>query len=249
MEYKDLFSYNDIKIEDKIKFSPSMFGTFYENPKSWYKKNILKEDSFTGNTNTVIGTILHSRVGAYWKGIPIDEDVEANYLANYETSAEVNDWKVYEAVTSLWNIAPEHIVQMDKPTHIEESVCFEIPNTEYYIAGTYDYAYLDDRCKLGDLKTSSTNPKSIKVSHRIQLLLYALALKHSKGITIKEIEVTYFVKTKTPKITTLVEPIGEYDYNYIKKEVVNMIKRLDLVKKDKELEQVLFFNNSNSYIK
>lgn len=248
MEYKDLFEYNDINIDGKVKLSPSGFSLFFENPKVWYKNNILRDNNFSGNTATIVGTILHARIGAYWKGIEIDEDVEVEYISQYDDNPEVDCWKISDEVANLWDIVPDHIVQMKKPTSIEEIVSFEIPNTNYHISGTYDYANLED-LRIGDIKTTSTTPKKIKVSHRIQLLLYCLAIRYSQGIVVDQIEVLYLVKTKKPKIVTLVEKITEDDYEWIKDQVKSMVKRIELVENDNSLMDIIFYNNPDSYIK
>ena len=246
MEYRDLFEYNDIQVENKFRFSPSSFNNFYNNPKKWYEQQVLKQNTFKGNTQTVLGTIVHSRIGAYWLGIPIDEEVEVEYISRYDDNPEVDCWKLKEQLDSIWDIVPDHITQMKKPTEIEKEVVFEIPNTDYILAGSLDYIREDT---LGDIKTTSTTPKKIKVGHRIQLYLYLLALRmNNEYLDLKNIEVLYIVKTKTPKIVTLVEPIDEEYLEYIKQEVKNMIKRLELIKQDESMLDILFFNNQDSYL-
>jgi len=245
-EYKDFFEYDDIKIDGKLRLSPSSFNNFYLNGKAWYNQNVLKVDKFTGNTATVLGTILHARIGAYWKGIEIDTDEELKYLDRYKENPEVDDWKVADMLTNLWDIVAEHITQMEKPTEVEQRVVFEIPKSDIFIGGTYDYR---TKSKLGDIKTVSQTPKSIKVSHKIQLYIYLLIMRMNGDNSIKELEVLYIVKTKSPKVLTLVEPVDEDFLEWIKSEVKNMVKRLDMVKEDESLVDILFPYNIDSFVK
>ena len=61
-EYPEIFQYNDIDLpeEGAHKISPSQIDTFFSYPKLYYQENIeKKEPEFQGNTNTVLGTIVH----------------------------------------------------------------------------------------------------------------------------------------------------------------------------------------------
>jgi len=244
-------TYNDIKIEGKTKFSPSGFANFYENPKYWYEQQITKENIFRGNTNTVVGTFIHSRIEEYYlKGIdPSDGflDSEMEYLNQYKDVVEVDEWQVVNDVTRLWSIVKQHCDSIDKPSSLEESVVFEIPNTDYYIAGTYDYMIGTNI--LGDYKTASTTPKKIKLGHKIQLYIYSLAMAMN-GKSIDEIEVTYIVKLKKqPKVITFREPIDMEFQEFVKSQVKDMVTRLDMIKDNPELVDVLFFENKDSYLR
>lgn len=242
--YKEFFDYNDIKIKDKVRISPSGLGNFFNNPQYWYKQNILKDNKFSGNTQTVIGTIIHARIGAYWSNIQYDTDIEVEYLDTYKDNPEVDEWKVADEVNKLWELLQIELVSIPRPDSIEHSIQFEIPNSKYFIGGTYDALRGDT---IIDIKTTSTTPKSIKVSHRIQLLTYALTLK-MQGINIDKIEVIYLVKTKQPKIVILTEDINDNDYEWIKTEIKNLVKRLELVDNDNSLQDLIFFNNPDSYL-
>jgi hypothetical protein len=245
MKYKDFFEYNDIQEEGKFRISPSSFSSFYENSGSWYKQNVLKENTFKGNTATVVGTILHARIGAYWTGVTWDTETEMDYIAKYDDNPEVDCWKIADLVANLWDIVPDHLSQMDKPIEVEQEVKFSIPNSDYILAGTFDYLRADT---IGDIKTISQTPKAIKVNHRIQILIYELIRRMNGLEPISKMEVLYLVKTKKPKIVTLVDTITEDDITWIKAEVKNMIKRLDMAKEDDSMVELLFPNNPMSYM-
>ena len=62
------------------------------------------------------------------------------------------------------------------------------------------------------------------------------------------IEILYLVKTKTPQIVTLSEPIDEEFMNYVKNEIKLLIKRCEMVDKDPDMKDILFFRNLDSYV-
>lgn len=238
--------YNDIKIENKSRISPSSFTMFYNNPYEWYKNNVLKENTFKGNTDTVVGSIIHHRLEQLWTNQDkiIDEQYELDYIDQHRDVVEVDEWKVADEVGRLWETLETEVLLLPIPTSVENSVVFEIPNSDYFVGGTYDY--MRDNV-LGDIKTTSVTPKKIKVGHRIQLLLYWLCLRMNGNTNIDKIEVTYIVKLKKePKVVVLQEDITDDDFEWIKTEVKKMVKRLDLVKNDKDLAEIVFFNNPDS---
>lgn len=243
----DYITYNDIKIEGKIRLGASSFANFYENPKAWYKNQILKDNDFKGNTQTVIGSLIHKRLELYWKGLPYDSDKEFEYVTQFKDLPEVNEWEVYNTVDKIWEMLQTELIGIYKPTEMEVPIIFEIPTSDkYFIGGSYDYARDN---VLGDIKTTSSTQKTIKVSHRQQILFYELCRRLEGKPKCDTMEVMYIVKTKVPKLVIIQEPITDDDIQYIKTEIKNMITRLDLVDKHPELLDVIFFHNSNSYLK
>jgi len=244
--YKDLFEYDDIQIENKIRFSPSSFANYYENPYYWYKTQVMKENDFKGNTNTVIGTIIHARLASMWLGMDYDTDVEVDYISKYDDNVEVDCWKIADTVTDIWNAILENKDILPKADVIEQSVSFEIPNSEYFIGGTFDYLY---GSTIGDIKTIATTPKQIKFNHKFQIYLYLLALRMNKQhLDLNTIEVIYIVKTKKPKVVVLSEPIDDEFLSYVKDEVKKMIKRLEICKENQEMIELMYPTNPNSYL-
>ena len=238
-------AYTDKSIEGKVKISPSGFATFFENPQAWYRNQILKDSNFRGNTNTVVGTIIHKRIENYFNDVPTNPKEEQDYIQQYRDVVEVDEWKVADELERLWNVLQLDLPTLEKPTSQEQQVEFHIPNSNYFIFGTYDYMR---GTTIGDIKTTSVTPKKIKVAHRIQLLLYALALKHN-GVEVTDMEIMYVVKLKSkPKVIVLKEDIKEIDMDYIKKEVKDMVTRCEMVRENNELQDILFPNNPDSYI-
>lgn len=233
--------YTSINIEGKTRISPSSLASFYMNANEWYTNNITKTTKFTGNKNTVIGTIIHSRLENLFKGIENDILAENEYIRNQEfiKDSEVNEY-IYE-LNRIWNGIENEVMLLDKPDSFEEQIVFEIPNSKYYIAGTYDYKRGN---VLGDYKTASAKPSGndISPSHRMQLLTYAYILS-KQNIEIKYIEVVYIIKTKKPYVITRIEKVTKKDLEWIENELKNMVKRVTLVEEQPELEYILFPHN------
>lgn len=237
--------YNDIKVSDgRFKLSPSAFSMFGGNPSKWYKEQVLKQGDFRGNTNTVVGTIIHNRIEEWFNGIPSDLNKEDEYMQQFSDVGEFDVWEANNQVDSLWEVVKEQIGTWDKPTKMEQEVVFDIPDSNVTIAGTYDYLR---GTTIGDYKTTSRSEKSIKISHKIQLACYIIALR-ANGVTVTDWEITYMVKTKTPKVIVIKEPIDEGFVKETKQEIKDMVKRLKMLSEAPELSRILFPNNRNSFI-
>ena len=238
--------YVNIDCEGRFKFSPSGFGVFASNPALWYKTHVKKISSFRGNTNTVVGTIIHGRIERYWKSKPIDTQEESEYVSKFESVDEVDSWKVDEEVKRLWEVVLKELPNFHVPTDIEQQVRFDIPESNYTIAGSYDYM-IGNTNTLGDIKTTARTPKSITLSHRTQLCMYEMALR-GNGITNTHFQVMYIVKTKVPKVVLITEEIDEDYLDSVKQDIKDMITRIELVKDNPELENIVFFLNRDSFI-
>lgn len=238
----DYYEYKDIKIDGKLRISPSGISKLYDNAHQWYKETILGEKTFQGNTNTVLGTIIHARIHRYYDGLePIDLDEELKYIDRYKDNPDVNEWTIAEELNRLWDIIRlEYLEKYPKPDSMEQQIQFEIPNSKYFVGGSYDAI---ENLTLIDFKTTSTTPKSISSSHWLQLLIYALIMA-LQGKKLTTMRVVYIVKLKKePKVVVLEQPITDEDIEFIKCEVKNLVRRLELVDNDKSLKDLLFAIN------
>lgn len=239
---KDYYGYNDIKIEGKTRLSPSSFSKLYDNPSKWYKEAILKQGSFTGNTKTVIGTIIHARIHRYYDGIePIDLDNEFKYVETYNENPEVDEWKVREEVDRIWDMVRlSYLEKYPKPDKMEEGIMFEPPDTKYFLGGSYDALEGDT---IIDFKTTATTPKKINVSHWLQLLSYALILRFN-GVKVNKMRVVYIVRLKKePKVVVLEEQISDDDIIFMKEQIKNTIRRLEMVDFNPDYKDIMFAIN------
>ncbi len=238
--------YNDIKIDGRIRISPSSFYLLFDNPAKWYKQTVDKIRDGV-NTNLVFGSIIHNRIEQLFNNLPVDVIAEEAYINSFNDIVEVNAWEVYEMIEPTWNVLSEHLKTVEIPVGFEEELTY-IPttNNDIFIGGTYDYRYNN---VVGDYKTTSTSQSGIKTHHKLQLLLYAYML-NKQGHNITEIEVTYIVKPKQLKtkfkdavVQVYREPIDEKDMQYVLTHVKNLGTKISMCKANPELVDLFFYNN------
>ena len=128
-----------------------------------------------------VGTIVHARIMAYYKGYEID---------NSNISAEV--WQMTEAsMKSFYEWAKPRDV---KPIMIEEPMVSEI----YQYGGTFDiYGVMDGELTLLDFKSGS----GLYDEHFIQLAAYAQLIKETELHKIEKIVILNIPKTKDDSFT------------------------------------------------
>jgi hypothetical protein len=180
--------YNNIKIEGRVRISPSGMYSYYDNSEKWYRSNVLgkKDDP---SEIMIIGTILHSRIEDFFNGKMVDEVAEAEYLAKEADNAPIDTWQVISSVEETWKyLLNEYLPTLTKPDSQEEALTY-VPesNSDVFLGGTYDYIR---GSVLGDYKTTTELPDAIKTQHRVQAYLYAW-MKVKSGYHIDEIEITY----------------------------------------------------------
>ena len=248
-------AYNDKKIPDRVRISPSSLFNYWDNPYRWYKNCVIGTKS-SPNDSIVIGSLLHNRIERFYLGLdPIDRDDEGEYITLFDSDPTINSYEIVKIVDRTWDGCVLKYVSEKgiKPDAMEQWVEF-IPNSnpDVYIGGTYDYRY---GTTIGDYKSCSTLPKSISISHKMQLAVYAWLLR-LQGVNIDTFEITYIKKWKathespttgkqiggsTPEIIVLKEPIREEDITFVVSEMKRIGTKISMCKKDPSLVE-LFFN-------
>ena len=238
----DYFGYNDIILENKKRISPSSLTKLFDNPSKWYDEAIKGNKTFHGNTKTVIGNIIHGRIHKYYDGKePIDIEEEFEMVERYRDNPDVDGQIVHKEVERIWDmIRLTYLEKYPKPDKMEEGILYEIPDSNYFIGGSYDA--LEGKTII-DFKTTTTTPKKINVGHRLQLLTYSLILALN-GFRPNKMRVVYIVRLKKePKVIVLEEDITDRDYEYIKVNIKNIVRRLEMVDEDNSLLDLLFAPN------
>ena len=247
--------YNNIKIDGKVRISPSSIYGLFDNPAKWYKSTILGQKDPI-NENLVIGTMIHSRIEDFYNGNEVDTDKEFDYLQQFVRLPEINEWNIGEVIHHTWKAVEEFLKsETKKPDSMEQSLIYEpISNPDVFIGGTYDYLIGDT---IGDYKTCTTLPKAISSHHKLQVLLYAWMLRQ-QGKVVNNIEITYISKwkagtispktknvigSKKPEVIVIKEQIKEEDISFILDQVKNLGRRISMCKEDPSLVDVLFYVN------
>lgn len=190
------FDYNEIElpVDGHFKISPSGIGKFFEMPSVWYRDNFLGENSFTGNTASYLGTILHAIAEAVAKGESTDrEEVEA--FLDIIDDPDVDKEMIRDHYPEMSSALINQYVLKNMPDRIEEGIYAKVKNG-IYVGGTFDAVQGDT---LIDYKSASSKPRtdSMVFNYKIQLLAYAWILKQS-GVEINRLRLVYVTRrTKT----------------------------------------------------
>ncbi len=188
----------------QIRISPSGISTLIDNQYGWYKSNILKEDRFTGNSASRLGTIIHHRIEHFYKGTAHNKQEEIDWLTK---EGEIDIWAITEAIEPMWEVwLKEYGNIYPKMDKCEEWLEFE-PNDNIKVSGTVDGIVGDT---IVDWKTTSTKKSSLG-DYKYQLYMYAY-LARELGHTINNVSVCYIVKpTKTlpARVFVITEPIED----------------------------------------
>ncbi len=160
-----------------------------------------------------VGTIVHARIMAYYKGCEID---------NSNISPDV--WQMTEdSMKSFYEWAKPRNV---KPILIEEPLISEI----YQYGGTFDiYGEMDDELTLLDFKSGS----GLYEEHFIQLAGY-LQLLVEAGKEIKKIVILNIPKTKDDSFT--LKSISAYEHS-LELRLQKFIKLVEIWHLDKQLKE------------
>lgn len=216
-----------------FKISPSKFNTFVEKPHKWFREVVMKEDVFTYNTSSVLGTVIHYIAEKVAK----KEDIEKDAIYEYIYSHEENDDYVVQDVLDNFELMASTLinnyvlVNMRKYLEVEERKFVEIKDG-FYAGGTLDVLEgTKEDCMIVDYKSynSKTAPKVIPFYYKYQLLVYAYIL-WKLGYIVSRIRLVYVnrnidggisektnkpLKSYPPVVTVLTEVITEEDIQFI----------------------------------
>lgn len=214
-----------------LKISPSSFAKFVNSPHTWYRDEVLKENPFTHNTSTVIGTIVHYCAEMISK----NEEVDQAAIDDYIDSFEIHDEYDPDLVRQHYVLMAETLVNF----YVLENEMFEAETKHvtglgegFYVGGTLDRLEgTKEDCMICDYKTynSKTKPKTIPSNYKYQLLVYAFLL-FANGYNPTRIRLIYInrnidggtsdktgkpLKSYPPEVTVLTDIITDEDMEFI----------------------------------
>ena len=215
----------------KFKISPSAFAKFVEKPWQWYRSEITKEDTFDGNTSSVIGTIVHYCAEYAAKGISVDLNDIDEYIDNKEPSEDYDPNEVRLYYKAMAECLVNNYVLKNDMLEVETQHITEIRD-KFYVGGTIDRleGTVQD-LMIVDYKTynSKTKPRAIPSYYRYQLLTYAYILREN-GYNPTRIRLVYVnrnidggisektgksLKSYPPEVTVLTEEITNGDIEFV----------------------------------
>ena len=240
----------------KFKISPSSFSKFIQTPHIWYREQVLKENEFTHNTSTVIGTIVHYCAEMVSKGEMVDQDAIEDYIDGFDLHDDYDPEVVRHqypmmAETLVNDYVMEHSMLEAETQHITEII------NKYYTGGTLDRLEGEKNdCMIVDYKSyhSKTKPKTIPIYYRYQLLTYASILKKN-GYCPTRIRLVYVnryidggisektqkpLKSYPPEVTVITETITDEDIEFIDSLLELCVDSMEAALKHPELTHIIW---------
>lgn len=245
-------------VEGATVFSPSQFSSFIEKPYKWYREQILGEAGFTGNTSSVIGTIVHAIAAAVARGEEVDKDAIESYISDKEVSEDYNPDIVRECYPEMAEALINGYVLQNKNNYLNVEMRLSSELTDgYFVGGTLDVLEgTEADAVLTDYKTysSTRKPSTIPQYYKYQLLVYAV-MALSNGFNVRRIRLVYVnrpivgaISEKTGKqlksypseVTVLTEELTEDDLDFIESLMYLAVDSCQASKKYPELRHVIW---------
>jgi len=239
-----------------LKISPSAFAKFIQSPHTWYRSEILKEDGFTHNTSTVIGTCVHYCAEMVAKQEMVDPKIIEEYVNSLEEHEDYDRAVVLHQYVLMAECLVNDYVLERSFLEVETQHVGKLPH-HYYAAGTLDALEgTKDDCMIVDYKTyhSKTTPKAIPAHYKYQLLVYAFILRQ-KGYNPTRIRLAYVnrhiegeisdktgkqLKSYPPAVTVLTETLVPEDFDFIQGLLELCVDTCEVSKKHPELNHVVW---------
>lgn len=253
------FEYTDIQIPGStFRISPSQIGKFFSAPSIWYKDQVLGEKQFTGNTSTVLGTIVHALAESYAKGEPTSrEEVEAFLMSQVKTRSVTDDPLDLDLIREMYPMLSSMLINdyiaQNKPTQVEYQTYAEIlPGI--HVGGSVDnrtdtFSSKGERVSgtIVDYKNVATAPTggnngTIPFDYKIQLLAYAYC-DRTQGILTDRLRLVYTVrptKTLPARLFVVNHMITDDDWELIENTLMLIAETIQVSRSSPELTHLLF---------
>lgn len=241
-------SYKDKIEKGSFRISPSMLWKFYdtfESRKEWYRSQVLGENTFSGNTSSVLGTCVHRAAEMYFHYKSIDKvENELNieiplYLKeNFTFNPDVDIHDIERNYTPMVYNLLSYLESIGNVDDSEKEVIYKLDDN-YYLAGTCDAIKGN---VLIDYKTTSrkTPPEEIPIYYFKQLMAYAYAL-NKLGATIDTLRLVWITKPSGGIVGVSGKLLKYYPSQVIPIEYT--IQPEDLETIDEDLRRVIWFHN------
>jgi len=249
-------NYVKVGIKGKFNISPSSIALFQDNAKVFYDRNILGTDKFTGNTNTVLGSVVHAAIEQHNEGGTLGYDDIALYLEQYLFNGEVNMIDVSQSWEEMFEAYKAYGAPI--PDKQEYQVLTELDDN-LTLGGSVD-AKLDTT--IIDYKTCSTITKNMSIdTYKTQLMSYAYC-EVKAGNLIDTLQI-YFIQRpnkghpsektgkiigiKPAKVLLVEHKITKEDWKEFEEILTIMRKTLYIHKIRPDLADVLFRHNPYTF--
>jgi len=234
------FSYTDIEVPEGIfKISPSGISKFFEFPSIWYADNFLGEESFTGNTSSYLGTIIHAIAEAYTKDESTSKEEIEEFL-NTIDDPNVNCNDIRANYPEMAMVLINEYLSKNRPNKVEQSILAPV-SEKVMVGGTYDAIQGNT---LIDYKTAARKPnvETMPFGYKIQLLAYAWILKQ-QGTIIDRLRLVYIIratKTLPARVFVVNHMITPEDWQLVDDTLKLMAETIELHQSNPEYTHLLY---------
>lgn len=178
-----------------------------DKPHYWFRSEVLGEEQFTGNTSSMLGTIVHFCAEEFIKKQTVEtSEIEAFISEITDTEIDVDyiraQWK------PMGQALIDYLTNAGLPQRSEELISHEIM-PGYWVAGSADA--LQGDC-LVDFKTTSklTAPTDIPIYYLYQLLTYAY-IYNKMGVPVNRIRIVWVTNNIVGRISDKTgKPMKDY---------------------------------------
>lgn len=241
-EYRDR-----VMIQGYRVISPSGLKKWFTNRSEW-RLNVLDNiKTFNGNTNTVLGSIVHKYCELYRKNGLTKEgkipSIEVDRILSTTTNLDIQS--IYRDYPTMCEAIREEYLELYPNEYVLDTELYleyDFKELKVLIAGTMDELYSEGNdIIIVDFKTSKSPYKDEYdlVEHLYQLSVYNALLFKCRGITANKFRIVNIAKpTKT--VTNRVNVL-ECDSVDISSNVINdMLDVIHLVDNKPELKDIIF---------
>ena len=234
------FSYTDIKVPEGVfKISPSGISKFFEMPSIWYGDNFLGENSFTGNTSSYLGTIVHAIAEGVAKGESTSREEIEDFLDTID-DPDINKNEIRSNYPEMSRVLINEYLLKNMPDLVEQQTLAEV-SEGVMVGGTYDAIQGNT---LIDYKTAARKPnvETMAFGYKIQLLSYAWSLR-KEGTIIDRLRLVYIVratKTLPARVFVVNHMITPEDWQMIEDTLDLMAETIQLQKSNPEYTHLLY---------
>ena len=208
MTEKNYFEYNNGEDITKgaFRISASQISKFFDRTSEWYHEHLLGEKSFTGNTATELGTVVHAGIEMFINAGDVDWEALYNYIMSIDDPEIDKDHIASQYEIMISTALPA--VQRMNISEAEKFVFHEIlPGIG--AGGSIDAIAGDS---IIDWKTTSSKnpPTSFSRHYWFQQMTYAWVLRQ-QGIKIHFIRLGYITTSDMGRVSEKTgKPLKDY---------------------------------------
>lgn len=230
--------------------SPSGLKKYYTNPYEWSLNVLDNVKTFSGNTNTVLGLIVHKYAELY-RTNSLNKDgtipsIEIDRIISSTTDLDIKE--IYANYPTMCQCLKDEYLELYPNENVLDSELYlelDIKEDKILVAGTLDELYSEGKdIILVDFKTSTSPYKDETdlMQHLHQFSVYNALLLKNRGIQANKFRVVNIAKPTMKETNRLT--ILECDSSDISNSLLNeVIETIRLCDSNQDIKKLIFREN------